>query len=266
LKQLKATVLSNGKIFGYWEAEYFLLRVNAPEIAAESKPGQFCMLKCGPDSLLRRPVSIHAATPSGEIAFLYDDAPGKGKNWLRKIAAESQLDIIGPLGNGFEIEDKVNNILLAAGGIGIAPILFLAEKAIGLGKSVTLLQGARRREGLYPDERLPSGFRQKLVVVERRENGDHLPLGKVTDFLPAHINGADQVFACGPQAMLEALNNQVDNKAIAKSVQVSLEVRMGCGLGTCYGCSIKTKQGMKRVCKEGPVFNIKDIIWQEVRI
>ena len=264
MKQLNARVLSNDEFLSFPEATYFLLRIKAPEIAAASKPGQFCMLKCGPDSLLRRPLSIHAATPSGEIAFLYDDK-GTGKNWLSKMAAGSELDIIGPLGNGFEIEEKVNNILLAAGGIGIAPLLFLAERAVSLGKNVTLLTGARYRKGLYPNTLLPSGI-TIIEVVESRENGDDLPLGKVTDFLPGYIDSADQVFACGPQAMLEAISKQLDNIAIAKPVQVSLEVRMGCGLGTCYGCSIKTKQGMQRVCLEGPVFKIKDIIWQEVTI
>ncbi len=265
MKQINAQVLSNAEIFGYREARYFLLRVNAPEIAAEGKPGQFCMIKCGPDSLLRRPLSIHAASPSGDIDFLYDNNRGRGKNWLSKIAAGSKLDIIGPLGNGFYIDRKMNNILLVAGGIGIAPLLYLAEKVIGLGKNVILLQGARCREGLYPDDLLPSGM-ENIKVVERPDNNNHLPLGKVTEFLPAHSNSADQIFACGPQAMLEAISNQVDNKAVTKPVQVSLEVRMGCGLGTCYGCSIKTRQGMQRVCKDGPVFNIKDIIWQEVRI
>jgi len=264
LKQLDARVLSNDEFLSYPGTTYFLLRINAPEIAAESKPGQFCMLKCGADSLLRRPLSIHAARPSGEIDFLYDDK-GKGKNWLSKMAVGAELDIIGPLGNGFDIEEKMNNILLAAGGIGIAPLSFLAERAVSLGKNVTLLAGARCKKGLYPHTLLPSGI-TIIEVVESRENNNDLPLGKVTDFLPGCINSADQIFACGPRAMLEAISKQVDNKAIAKPVQVSLEVRMGCGSGTCYGCSIKTKQGMQRVCLEGPVFNIKDIIWQEVTI
>jgi dihydroorotate dehydrogenase electron transfer subunit len=264
LKQLNARVISNAEFLSYPGATYFLLRINAPEIAATSKPGQFCMLKCGADSLLRRPLSIHAATPSGEIAFLYDDK-GKGKSWLARMAVGAELDIIGPLGNGFDIEEKADNILLAAGGIGIAPLSFLAERAVGLGKHVTLLAGARCSKGLYPGNLLPPGI-TIIEVVESREDNNDLPLGKLTDFLPGYIDNADQIFACGPQGMLEAISNQVDNKAIAKPVQVSLEVRMGCGLGTCYGCSIKTRRGMQRVCKEGPVFNIKDIIWQEVTI
>ena len=243
---------------------YFLMQVDAPEIAAESKPGQFCMIKCGPDSLLRRPLSIHAATPYGQVAFLYEDT-GKGKNWLSKMSAGAELDIIGPLGNGFTVDSKSHNLLLAAGGIGIAPLMFLAERAASLGIGVTLIAGARLKEGLYPDSLLPSGI-DVIRVVESLENNARYRQGKVTDFIPVYLEGVDQVFACGPQAMLEAISGLVDNKAVAKPLQVSLEVRMGCGTGACYGCSIKTRQGMQRVCREGPVFNIKDIIWQEVTI
>ena len=243
---------------------YFLMQVDAPEIAAESKPGQFCMLKCGPDSLLRRPLSIHAATPSGEIAFLYEDK-GKGKKWLSKMSAGAELDIIGPLGNGFTVDSKSHNLLLAAGGIGIAPIMFLAERAVSLGIGVTLIAGARLEEGLYPDSLLPRGI-DVIRVIESLGNNARYHQGKVTDIIPAYLEGVDQIFACGPRAMLEAISGLVDNKAVAKPLQVSLEVRMGCGTGACYGCSIKTRQGMQRVCREGPVFNIKDIIWQEVTI
>jgi len=264
LKQLKATVRSNEEVLSFSGTGYFLMRVDAPEIAAGSRPGQFCMLKCGEDSLLRRPLSIHAATPSGQVSFLYEDK-GKGTHWMAGTAAGEELDIIGPLGNGFTMDNKSRNLLLAAGGIGIAPLSFLAERAAGLGKNVTLLTGARHEKGLFPDRLLPSGI-TIIKAVESRDNNNELLLGKITDFLPAQLDSADQVFACGPQAMLEAISNYVDNKAVSKPVHVSLEVRMGCGSGACYGCSIKTRQGMQRVCREGPVFNIKDIIWQEVLI
>lgn len=285
MKQLKAKVLSNDELLSYPGATYFLMRVHAPEIAAVSKPGQFCMLNCGPDVPLRRPLSIHRVHPRGDVFFLYSvrnpDAPdtsritikenglistsGKGTTWLSKVAPGSQLNIIGPLGNGFSIDNKSDNLLLAAGGIGIAPLMFLAERAVSLGSGVTLIAGARCKEGLYPDSLLPPGI-NIIRVVESVENNTRYIRGKVTDVIPLHLAGVKQIFACGPQAMLEAISNQVDNKAVTKPVQASLEVRMGCGLGTCYGCSIKTRQGMQRVCKDGPVFNIKDIIWQEVRI
>lgn len=264
MKQIKATVRSNEAVLSFAGAGYFLMHVDAPEIAADGRPGQFCMLKCGSDSLLRRPLSIHAATPSGQVAFLYEDK-GKGTRRLAKMDVGAELDIIGPLGNGFTIDSKSHNLLLAAGGIGIAPLSFLAARAAGLGKNVTLLTGARHEKALFPDALLPSGI-TIIKAVESRDNNHNLLLGKLTDFLPAQIESADQVFACGPQLMLEAIGNYVDNKAVAKPVQVSLEVRMGCGSGICYGCSIKTRQGMQRVCREGPVFNIKDIIWQEVLI
>ena len=264
MKRVTASVRSNEAILSFSDANYFLMQVNAPEIAAESTPGQFCMLKCGPDSLLRRPLSIHAATPLGQVAFLYDDK-GKGKSWLSKMSAGAELDIIGPLGNGFTVDSNSHNLLLAAGGLGIAPLMFLAERAISLGIGVTLIAGARLKEALYPDSLLPPGM-EVIRVVESMENDARYHQGKVTDIIPAYLEGVDQVFACGPLAMLEAIRGLVDNKAVAIPLQVSLEVRMGCGTGACYGCSIRTSRGMQRVCKEGPVFNIKDIIWQEVTI
>ena len=88
----------------------------------------------------------------------------------------------------------------------------------------------------------------------------------MADLIPEYLTKVDQVFACGPEAMYETMQRHMNSWPVEKPVQVSLEVRMGCGVGACYSCSIRTRQGMKRVCKEGPVFDINDIIWQEVRI
>lgn len=285
MKQLTATVRSNEAVSSFSGTGYFLMCINAPEIAAEASPGQFCMVHCGPDVLLRRPLSIHRVSPGGDIFFLYSvintDCPdrqqstgaangpvtaaGRGTDWLSRAAPGSQLNVIGPLGNGFTVVDKPGSLLLAAGGIGIAPLMFLAERAVSQGVRVTLIAGARCKEGLYPDYLLPPGI-DIIRVVESDEKDDRCSRGLVTDFIPRHLDNIGQVFTCGPQPMLEAVGRLVDNKVIMAPVQASLEVRMGCGLGTCYGCSIRTKQGMQRVCKEGPVFNIKDIIWQEVKI
>jgi dihydroorotate dehydrogenase electron transfer subunit len=147
----------------------------------------------------------------------------------------------------------------------MAPLKFLASSALFLNKSVILLNGARYKEGLYPEERLPA--RAEVIAVIENGNADSKhKKGLVTDILGQYVDWADQIFACGPQAMYAEIDRQLVTWQREKSVAVSLEVRMGCGFGACYGCSIKTKLGMKRVCKEGPVFNIKDIIWQEVKI
>ncbi|MDD5493428.1 MAG: hypothetical protein PHG36_01955 [Dehalococcoidia bacterium] len=185
--------------------------------------------------------------------------------WLSGIEEGSYLDIIGPLGNGFSILPSARKLLLVAGGIGIAPLVFLAEYATSLKKSVIMLIGAKTSAGLYPEQLLPSGIRAFFAVESGRKT-DSCRKGRVTDLINEYIHSTDQVFACGPQPMYRAMNRQTLLSRDKIPVQISLEVRMGCGFGACYGCSIKTKNGMKRVCKEGPVFDIEDIIWQEVKI
>jgi dihydroorotate dehydrogenase electron transfer subunit len=130
---------------------------------------------------------------------------------------------------------------------------------------VTILLGARYPGALYPSTLLP----QATKVISIVENNDVKSLfrhGNVVEMIPEYISEADQVFACGPVAMYIAMKDTMQKWPAEKPVQISLEVRMGCGFGVCYGCSIRTRQGMKRICKEGPVFNINDIIWQEVKI
>jgi dihydroorotate dehydrogenase electron transfer subunit len=267
LKQLNARVISNEEVLHCEGAVYFLMQLEAPAIAAAGLPGQFLMLKCGKNSLLRRPLSIHSASPDGRVQLLYQvgvaaegGAEGKGTGWLSKLRKGDSVDVIGPLGNGFNIAAGSRSLLLAAGGIGIAPLGFLAERAVSAGLEVVLLMGARSAAGMLPQNMLPSGTN----CIFTTDDGSKGRKGLVTDILPQYLEHADQVFACGPQPMLERMAAMPATGS--RPVQVSLEVRMGCGTGACYGCSIRTLRGMKRVCREGPVFDIKDIIWQEVSI
>ncbi|MDD5648519.1 MAG: dihydroorotate dehydrogenase electron transfer subunit, partial [Dehalococcoidia bacterium] len=171
-----------------------------------------------------------------------------------------KVNVIGPLGNGFKVAADTKRLLIVAGGIGIAPLGFLATQALSTGRQVTLLLGARSAANILPENMLPS----EATCAITTDDGSSGKKGLVIDILPEYLEGADQIFACGPQAMLEKLAKIPEIQS--KPVQVSLEVRMGCGAGACYGCSIRTTHGMKRVCREGPVFDIKDIIWQEVSI
>jgi len=284
MRQVNAGVISNDRVLSYPGAEYFLLKVTAPAIADKARSGQFCMIKCGPDTLLRRPISIHTVSKE-DVFFLYsvvDEANrkndldlgrptepvptgAKGKPWLSHLVTGDIINIVGPLGNSFHIDEKSNNILLAAGGIGIAPLRFLAEEAIKLRKDVIILLGARCEEGLYLDNQLPP--EAKIIKITELGNKDkNILKGLLTNFLPDFYKQADCIYACGPKAMLQSMSEQMKRDKITKPVQVSLEVRMGCGAGACYGCSIRTTRGMRRVCREGPVFDIKDIIWREVSI
>ncbi|APV44748.1 dihydroorotate dehydrogenase electron transfer subunit [Dehalogenimonas formicexedens] len=249
-----ASILSNEPVM----PGVFRLRLQCDEIAAKAQPGQFVMLKCGDRLLLRRPISISEANPpSGQIGLLIANI-GKGTDWLSGRKPGEELDIIGPLGNGFVIGDKAENLLLIGGGMGIAPLNFLATRAATLGKRVTLVLGARTGELLCPSTYLPE-VNECVFCTEDASVGIK---GRVTDCPDAHIEAADQIFTCGPLPMYRALMK--DARFKSKPMQVSLEVRMACGIGLCYGCTIKTESGLKQVCEDGPVFEAHDILWEEL--
>jgi len=257
LKQVLATVISNIELM----PGHHLMLVEAPDIAAGARPGQFVTISCGQDLILRRPLSIHRVDKTNQISILFA-VVGTGTHWLSQRRKGEKLDLLGPLGNGFFIKPESKKLLLAAGGIGIAPLVFLAQRALDNGKLVKLLLGARTKSCLYPKKFLPEGI-ETLVTTEDGSDGVK---GKVTDILHKYVDWADQVYACGPLAMYQAIAKQSKQWRLKKPVQVSLEVRIGCGIGACFGCSIKTKKGMKQVCRDGPVFNLDEVLLEEVRI
>jgi dihydroorotate dehydrogenase electron transfer subunit len=226
--------------------------LKCPDVAREAKPGQFVMASCGEECLLPRPLSIHQVNDKG-IALLFQ-VVGKGTAWLSQRQAGDNVDIFGPLGNGFSINSDSKNLLLVAGGIGIAPLYFLAQEALERKYSVTLLYGTadRKRYSTSPQIKLVSAIEDGTVGYK----------GKVTDLLPQYIDWSDQIFACGPLPMYKEMTKMPEPKD--KPVQISLEVRMACGLGVCYGCTVRTKTGLKQVCTDGPVFGLDDILWDEL--
>ena len=228
----------------------------APEIARLAKPGQFVMVHCGGESILPRPLSIHQRDGS-KIALLFA-VVGKGTRWLSQSKVGDSLDIFGPLGNGFTIHPKSHNLLLIAGGMGIAPLNFLAIEAQKKGCSVTLREGVKTRLHVRKDEDKPA----KVTSITVTEDGSAGEKGLVIDGLSELLSQTDQIFACGPVGMYQAMAKMPELRN--KPVQISLEVRMGCGRGVCYGCTVKTKEGLKQVCTDGPVFNLDDILWDEL--
>lgn len=240
---------------------HHLILLDAPDIAAKAQPGQFITISCGKDFMLRRPLSIHRVENPKQISVLLA-VVGSGTKWLSQCRAGEKLDLLGPLGNGFSYRPGSKKLLLAAGGMGIAPLAFLARKALSNRKLVKLLLGARNKSCLYPVELLPDGVATFITT----EDGSQGEKAKVTDILPDYVDWADQIFACGPLAMYQSIAKQSKQWQSRKPIQVSLEVRIGCGIGACLGCSIKTTTGMKRVCRDGPVFNLDEVMLEEVRI
>jgi len=248
MKQIVAPVISNQEVI----PNCYLMWLDSREIADEAKPGQFIMVRCCEDTVLPRPFSIHQRD-GGKIALLFQII-GKGTDWLSQRNTGDKVDIFGPLGNGFTLQPETRNIMLVAGGIGIAPLYFLAQEALRKGYSIHLLYGTANANR-YPEDFLPS----KIKLVAATEDGSVGQKGLITELLLGYVDWADQVFACGPLLMYKSMAQMPELKG--KSVQVSLEVRMGCGLGVCYGCTVKTKQGLKQICKDGPIFELSDLIW-----
>ena len=255
MEQVLASIISNSEVM----LGVYLIWLKSPQIASEAKPGQFAMVRCGEGSEhpLRRPLSIHRID-NNKLAFLFT-VVGKGTHWLAQCQAGNNIDLLGPLGNGYSIQPGWHNLLLLAGGIGIAPLCFLAEKALNQGCSVRLLLGASTATQLYPRHLLPT--EAELIITT--EDGTAGREGMITDFLPDFVGWADQIFACGPISMYRTMAAQSQQLLKVKSARISLEVRMGCGLGVCYGCTVKTKNRLKQVCKDGPIFNLDDILWDE---
>ena len=254
MEQTLAPIISKSEVI----PGSYLLWPESPQIATQAKPGQFVMVHCGEDTVLRRPLSIHQLNDT-KLALLFS-VVGKGTRWLSQRHVGEKIDLLGPLGNGFSVNSDSRNLLLVAGGIGIAPLCFLAQEAASQERSVTLLLGAPTASQLHPSNLLPA----EVKLVTATEDGTAGKKGMITDFLPDFTNGADQVFACGPVAMYQTIAKQSPRLLETKSVQVSLEARMGCGVSICYGCTVRTKNGLKQVCQDGPVFDLKDIIWDEL--
>ena len=255
IKQLTAPIISNSEVM----PGTYLIWLDCPEIADSARPGQFIMVRCGQANFLRRPLSIHRVADGTKLAFLFT-VVGKGTQWLCRRKAGDTVDLLGPLGNGFHIEPDTPNLLLVAGGIGIAPLVFLAQRAVSQGLSVKLILGAVTADQLCPRHLIPP----ETEFIGTTDDGTAGIKGFVTNLLPGAIGKADQVFICGPAPMYRAMVKQYSPLLTTRPVQISLELRMGCGIGVCYSCTVKTSQGLKQVCQDGPVFNFEDILWDEL--
>ncbi len=245
--------------------DIFHLVLNAPDIARAARPGQFCMLATahgkGLDPLLRRPLSIHDVGPSGRLEFLYR-VVGRGTDLLAQKGPGDIVCVLGPLGQGFRLGTSSSSILVG-GGLGTAPLLFLAR---GLEpRDITIILGGRDAQEIV---RLDSFEKVAEKVLVTTEDGSLGIKGLVTSALErldispsSHIQHPPAIFACGPWPMMKAVCNWAAIRGLA--VQVSLETQMACGTGICLGCATRSS-GQDRylhVCKDGPVFFATDIDW-----
>jgi dihydroorotate dehydrogenase electron transfer subunit len=251
--QIKSEVVSSIRV----AQSIHLLELEAPQIGVSARPGQFAMLKCGGGAFLRRPLSIHRVSlDKSTVSFLFA-VVGKGTDWLSSSKPGDTIDVLGPLGNGFRIDKLSKKILLVAGGLGVAPLVFLAEDALAKGVHVNLAYGSAS------EERFDKGLLPKDInLLEFTDDGSCGTKGLVTQCIPDFMETVDQIFACGPLPMYKGMTKQPN--LAGKQVQVSLETRMACGLGVCYGCTIKTRSGQKQVCHDGAVFDMDEVLWNQI--
>ncbi len=257
---IRARISSNTEL----RPDIFLMKVMAPDVASASVPGQFCMVRSSLvdtyDPLLARPLSIHKVdVDTGELEFLYR-VVGKGTRALSRQVPGEEIALLGPLGTGFHLKPGVIPILVG-GGLGVAPLLFLAQ---GLkGQRGVVIIGAITKSQLL---RLEPFRETGLEILVATEDGSFGNKGLVTEVLDRLLSRLDddakrdiEVFSCGPYPMLRAVYHLCQEYDVG--CQVSMETHMACGSGLCLGCAIEAKGGYLHVCKDGPCFRAEELIW-----
>ena len=216
-----------------------------------TSPGQFVNILLD-GMYLRRPISVND-TEEDTLTLIYKIV-GKGTEKMSKMGAGEELDILTGLGNGYDTKKSGGRPLLIGGGVGVPPLYMLAKQLIGEGKDVTVILGFRSaRDVFYKDEFEALGAK----VCVTTEDGSAGIKGFVTNAFD-FAGDYTYTYCCGPEPMLRAVYN-----ASKTSGQYSFEERMGCGFGACMGCSCKTLYGNKRICKDGPVLEKEEIVWEK---
>jgi len=233
---------------------YRLLSLRPEGSPPAPKPGQFYMVASGPgpEPLLKRPFCYFDSTGDGDLSMLYK-VQGKGTRMLAAMPDGVILDVLGPLGNSYPMPKKGQRPIIVAGGIGIASVMPLIKK---FGPEARVVFGARSQEDMVM-RREVSGFLCELHGCT--DDGTLGLQGTVVDMLHELAPEDDSlIYACGPKPMTRAVVEYAAQKRLKG--YASLEEYMACGIGACMGCVVMTKKGYRRVCKEGPVFKLEDLI------
>lgn len=243
----------------------FLMGLRSPEMAATAEPGQFVMIRvhAGMDPLLRRPFSVCGIQDDDVLLILYRVA-GKGTAIMAETPEGEWFSVLGPLGKGFKLPNPLQLPLLISGGIGIAPLLFLAQ--LMKSRPIQLMMGFGSASEIVAIEQILD-YTVDFVIATDDGSAGHA--GPVTELMEAHLRkgGVERdslsVFTCGPVTMLKKVATIVFNRNIP--CQASLEAVMACGLGVCQGCAVKAAADEERsyyhVCTDGPVFSVESIDW-----
>jgi dihydroorotate dehydrogenase electron transfer subunit len=240
-----------------------VLVLRAPRTAASVLPGQFVHLRIaeGRDFILRRPFSVHRAS-SDQIEILYQ-VLGVGTRALAQVERDAEMDVLAPLGNGWEIPEGMAHALLVAGGLGAAPLGMLSEALAAKGVAITVAQGAPTSKRLVARDLFESVARRYEVATDDGSAGERGPVTMLSQRILA-LRDTDRVYSCGPEAMSRIVAAQAEAHGIG--CQVSLERFMACGIGACLSCVCATRHGRLRACLDGPVFDATEVLWDECEI
>jgi len=241
--------------------ETFLMTIDSPEIAAAGRPGQFVNIRCGgPDAYLRRPISICRIDRERGTFDIGVQIRGKGTEALSRMRPMEPIDIMGPLGNGFSLKPEDRRIAVVGGGIGVFPLLQLLVEHPASEKSALL--GFRSRDQVVLEQDFQMACDELLIATD---DGSYGTAGFVTSLLEKKLGEKtfDRVFICGPTPMMKRAAAILLERNVP--CEVSLEQRMGCGIGACLVCACKTRAGddwdYAHVCKDGPVFSGEAVIF-----
>lgn len=245
------------KELAYGVFEYVL---HAPQMAALSQPGQFVDILV-PGKTLRRPISLCEIDPAGGILRIVFEIRGEGTEILAQKDVGETFDLIGPLGHGFTISNPEQKAVFIGGGIGVPPLL---EAAKAYGKNAAVFLGFRNAGAVILKEDFEAHGCNVTVATDDGSAGYHgLVINPLIQYADSH--SIDRIYACGPRPMLRATAKLAEQKGIF--CEVSLEERMGCGVGACLVCVCKTKgedgaNHHARVCCDGPVFDAREVVWE----
>ena len=212
--------------------------------------GEFVDIRI-PGYFLRRPLSV-CDQENGRLTIVYK-VVGEGTKVLSEMAAGDELEVLTGLGNGFDPDACRERALLVGGGLGVPPLLLLAKRLKAQGKYVTAVLGFNKADEMILENEFRSACDEVLVSTV---DGSVGVKGFVTDAISAGKPSYDYFYTCGPMVMMKVVCAALEGPG-----EASLEERMGCGAGFCYGCSIETKNGPRRVCKDGPVFKKEELPW-----
>ena len=243
MKQSIFEVKANTKI-----AENTYKMVLGGDCSGITASGQFVNIKLD-GFFLRRPISV-CDYNDNELTLIYK-VVGKGTEYMAELGAGEKLDILTGLGNGYDLSKSGNEPVLIGGGAGVPPMYNLCRKLVAEGKKPQVILGFNKKNELFFENEFKALGAEVTVTTA---DGSYGMKGFVTDALKNMKY--TYIYSCGPEPMLKAIYNTAET-----SGQLSFEERMGCGFGACMGCSCATKYGHKRICKDGPVLEMEEIIW-----